>query len=207
MFHKSFLIEKRGGSQDIFITAKGRQLLELVPPELRSPTLTARGEQKLAAIAKGALAKDQFIHEMKDYAKAAVTGIKNSQEQFRHDNLTRTKCPECGKYMLEVNGKKGKMLVCQDRECGYRKGLAKVTSARCPNCHKKLELRGEGEHRLFACACGYREKLTAFEERRQTDSGKVSKQEVSRYLKEQKKAQDQPINSALADALAKLKLK
>ncbi|EGO65889.1 DNA topoisomerase III [Acetonema longum DSM 6540] len=75
-----------------------------------------------------------------------------------------------------------------------------------PTAIKKLELRGEGEHRLFACVCGYREKLTAFEERRQTDHGKVSKQEVSRYLKEQKKAQDQPINSALADALAKLKL-
>ncbi|EGO65890.1 DNA topoisomerase III [Acetonema longum] len=138
----SFLIEKKGGSQDIFITAKGRQLLELVPAELRSPTLTARWEQKLAAIAKGALAKDKFIHEMKDYAKTAVTGIKNSQEQFRHDNLTRTKCPECGKYMLEVNGKKGKMLICQDRECGYRKGLAKVTNARCPNCHKKTGAAG-----------------------------------------------------------------
>jgi DNA topoisomerase-3 len=36
----SFLIEKRG--KDIFITSKGRQLLDLVPEELKSPALTAR---------------------------------------------------------------------------------------------------------------------------------------------------------------------
>jgi DNA topoisomerase-3 len=50
--------------------------------------------------------------------------------------MTGARCPECGKYLLEVNNKKGKMLVCQDRECGYRKGVAKVTNARCPECHK-----------------------------------------------------------------------
>ena len=47
----SFLIEKRG--KDIFITSKGRQLLDLVPEELKSPALTAQWEQKLSAIAKG----------------------------------------------------------------------------------------------------------------------------------------------------------
>ena len=34
-------------------------------------------------------------------------------------------CPDCGKPMLEVNGKKGKMLVCQDRECGHRKNVSR----------------------------------------------------------------------------------
>lgn len=51
----SFLIEKRG--KDIHITSKGRQLLDLVPEELKSPTLTAEWEQKLEAIAKGKLKK------------------------------------------------------------------------------------------------------------------------------------------------------
>lgn len=41
----SFLIEKRG--KDIHITSKGRQLLDLVPEELKSPTLTGEWEQKL----------------------------------------------------------------------------------------------------------------------------------------------------------------
>lgn len=201
----SFLIEKKG--KDIFITAKGQQLLELVPPELKSPALTAQWEQKLKEITLGRLTKNNFISEMRNYAKELVYTIKNSQEKFKHDNMTRSKCPECGKYLLEVNGKKGKMLVCQDRECGYRKGLAKVTNARCPNCHKKLELRGEGEGRLFVCGCGYREKLHAFNERKKKESDRLSTRDVAKYLKSQKQSEPPSINTALADALAKLTLK
>lgn len=201
----TFLIEKKG--KEIFLTSKGKQLLELVPEELKSPALTADWEQKLELIAKGKLSKNVFINDMKGYAKAVVHEIKNSSEKFKHDNITGTKCPECGKLMLEVNGKKGKMLVCQDRECGHRKNISKVTNARCPNCHKKLELRGQGEGQIFVCSCGHREKLSTFnEKRKQNQNTKVSKKDVSNYLKKQNK-QEEPINTALADALAKLKLK
>ena len=199
----SFLIEKRG--KDIVITSKGRQLLELVPDDLRSPSLTAEWEQKLALIAKGKLSRQDFISEIRRYTQEIVTTIKNSQDKFRHDNMTRSKCPDCGKYMLEVNGKRGKMLVCQDRECGHRQGIAKVTNARCTQCHKKLELRGEGENQLFVCSCGYREKLSAFTERKKKETTNVSKRDVAKYLKEQK-SDTEPLNTALADALAKLKL-
>ncbi|MDU2066217.1 MAG: DNA topoisomerase III [Sporomusaceae bacterium] len=199
----SFLLEQKG--KEILLTEKGRQLLSLVPEKLRSPALTAEWELRLAAIAKGALSERQFVAEMRQYAMEVVTEIKNSQSRFHHDNMTRTKCPECGKYLLEVKGKKGKMLVCQDRECGYRKGLAKVTNARCPTCHKKLELRGEGEGQLFVCSCGYREKLSAFKKRREETGGKVDKKAVHQFLKAQDK-QEAPVNTALADALAKLKL-
>jgi len=199
----SFLIEKKG--KDIFITSKGRQLLELVPQELKSPLLTAEWEQKLNSISKGALNKGAFISEMRSYTNAVVADIKSSGKQFRHDNLTRTKCPECGKYMLEVNGKHGKMLVCQDRECGSRKLLSTVTNARCPECHKKLELHGEGEGRVFVCKCGYREKLSSFNERKKKEKSNLSKKEVSNYLKEQNRQSNEPVNSDLADALSKLK--
>lgn len=201
----TFLIEKKG--KEIFLTSKGRQLLDLVPEELKSPALTAEWEQKLELIAKGKLSKNVFISDMKNYAKTVVYEIKNNSQKFKHDNITGTKCPECGKLMLEVNGKKGKMLVCQDRECGHRKNLSKITNARCPNCHKKLELRGEGEGQIFVCKCGHREKLSTFQERRkQNQNTKVTKKDVASYLKKQNK-QDEPINTALADALAKLKLK
>jgi DNA topoisomerase-3 len=200
----NFLIEKKG--KDVFITSKGKQLLELVPEGLKSPSLTAQWEQKLSSISKGTITKNSFLNEMRNYANIVVNEIKNSKEQFKHDNLTRTRCTECGKLMLEVKGKKGKMLVCQDRECGHRVGLAKTTNARCPNCHKKLELRGEGEGQLFVCLCGYREKLSAFNERKKHEHNALSKADVSNFIREQKKDADKPINSALADALAKLKL-
>ncbi|MFU0799531.1 MAG: DNA topoisomerase III [Xylanivirga thermophila] len=200
----SFLIEKRGKS--IYTTSKGRQLLELVPDDLKSPVLTAEWEQKLSLISKGLLNKDDFIAEMKDYTKAIVREIKNSDSKFRHDNITGNKCPECGKYMLEVNTKKGKMLICQDRECGYRKSISRITNARCPNCHKRMELRGEGDGQIFVCSCGFREKLSVFNERRKEAKDVASKREVARYMKEQRKEDNEPINTALADALAKLKL-
>ena len=200
----SFLIEKKG--KDIFITSKGKQLLSLVPEDLKSPALTAEWEQKLSKIAKGQLKASQFMSEMKSYAKQAVSEIKQTNQTFKHDNITGTHCPDCGKLMLKVNGKHGTMLVCQDRECGHRKNVAKKTNARCPNCHKKLELRGEGDGKIFACVCGHREKLSVFEKRKsQSNQKKASKHDVSKYMKKQKKVEE-PINNALAEQLKKLKL-
>ncbi|WP_062105353.1 DNA topoisomerase III [Bacillus niameyensis] len=200
----TFLIEKR--DKDIHITSKGRQLLDLVPEELKSPALTAEWEQKLEQIAHGKLKKEVFIREMKNYTKEIVAEIKASEKKYKHDNISTKHCPDCGKPMLEVNGKKGKMLVCQDRECGHRKNVSRITNARCPNCHKKLELRGEGEGQIFTCKCGHREKLSVFEARRKKESkGKVDKRTVQKYLKKQQK-DEEPLNNALAEALKGIKL-
>jgi len=198
----TFLIEKNGNN--IHLTSKGRQLLELVPDDLKSPALTAALEMKLEAIAKGDLKKEVFVNEMRHYAISVVSAIKNSNKEFKHDNLTRTKCPQCEKYLLEVNSKKGKMFVCPDRECSYRNMVTQTTNARCPQCRKKLELHGSGEGRVFICRCGYREKLTAFEVRRKKASSNVSRKDLSKYLKQQKQDSEAPLNTTLADALRNL---
>lgn len=200
----SFLMEKKG--KEIQITSKGKQLLELVPQDLKKPDLTADWEKKLLAISKGKLADTQFMSEITGYTKAIIREIQTADGKFRHDNLTRHKCPECGKYMLEVNGKHGKMLVCQDRECGYRETIARKTNARCPVCHKKMEMTGKGEAQRFTCSCGYKEKLSAFQERKKKETGGASKKDVNQYLNKQKKEAQEPINNAFADAFAKLKL-
>ena len=137
----NFSIERVG--KEIHPTAKGKQLIRIVPPDLKSAELTAQWEQQLQNISRGTGSMKKFIGEMRDYATKLVSMVIASNAQYTHDNATKEKCPVCGKYLLEVNGKKGKMLVCQDRECGYRKGLTQTTNARCPECHKKLELRGE----------------------------------------------------------------
>ena len=203
LFH-SFMIEKR--EQYIHLTSKGRQVLDLAPQGLTSPELTARWEQELSDIAKGKTKKKDFEAEIRTYTVDIVKDIQVSSKTYRHDNLTNKKCPQCGKLMLEVNHKNGRMLVCQDRACGYRKTLSKVTNARCPQCHKKMELVGEGEQRKFICACGYREKLSAFEKRKKESGGGVSKKDVSRYMNKMKQEAKEPVNNAFADALAKIKL-
>lgn len=197
----SFLIEKK--DREILLTSKGRQLLALVPEDLKKPELTAQWEMKLSDIAKGSQKDDVFIKEIKSYTQALIEEIKSADGTFRHDNLTNTKCPRCGKRMLSVKGKNARLLVCQDRECGYRETIARMSNARCPNCHKKMELIKKGNEETFVCACGYKEKLSAFKARREKEGAGVTKKDVQRYLKKQK---EEPVNNAFAAALSGIKL-
>lgn len=202
LFH-TFLMEKRGN--DIYLTSKAKQLLELVPEDLKKPELTADWEMKLSEISKGKLQKDLFLKEIRGYTEDLIREIKTGEGTFRHDNLTNTKCPVCGKRMLAVNGKNSKMLVCQDRECGHRETISRLTNARCPNCHRKMEMYVKGKEDTFICStCGYKEKLSSFQQRRAKEGAGVSKKEVQRYLNKQKKEAQEPVNNAFADALAKL---
>lgn len=192
----SFYVERRG--KEIYPTSKGKQLINIVPRELKSAELTAKWEQKLSMIAAGKANDRQFVEEMGKYATSLVSLVKASSSEYKHDNMTREVCPECGKYLLEVNGKKGKMLVCQDRECGYRKSLSVITNARCPECHKKLEMRGEGDKKAFYCVCGYREKLSDFEKRK--ESAGAGKRDVQNYMKNQNSTK--AVSNPFADLLA-----
>ena len=193
----SFCVERRG--KEIFPTSKGKQLIDIVPPDLKSAELTAKWEQRLSLIAKGGADDKKYLEEMRSYATSLVASVRSSEAKYKHDNMTRNVCPECGKYLLEVNGKKGKMLVCQDRECGYRKSISVITNARCPECHKKLEMRGEGDKKAFFCVCGYREKLTDFEKRK--ESSGAGKRDVAKYMQQQSKQKTS--SNPLADQLAK----
>ncbi len=200
----SFLLEKRG--KDIYLTSKARQLLNLVPEDLKKPELTAEWEMKLSKMAKGSLKRDAFMREIREYSGELIAQIKAGEGNFRHDNLTNTKCPVCGKRMLSVKGKNSEMLVCQDRECGHRETVSRTSNARCPVCHKKLELRGKGDGQIFVCRCGYKEKLSAFQERRKKEGAGVSKKDVAKYLNQQKKEVEVPLNNAFAEAFKGLKL-
>ena len=205
LFH-TFLMEKRGN--DILLTSKAKQLLELVPEDLKKPELTADWEMRLSRIAQGKLKKNIFLKDIKNYAEEIIGEIKTGQGTFHHDNLTNTKCPVCGKRMLSVNGKNSKMLVCQDRNCGHRETISRLTNARCPNCHRKMELYLKGKEDTFICStCGYKEKLSSFQARREKEGAGVSKRDVQRYLNKQRKEAQEPINNAFAQALAKINLK
>ncbi|MDF2840262.1 MAG: topoisomerase [Clostridia bacterium] len=197
----TFYIERKG--KEILPTAKGTQLIGLAPEELRSAELTAKWEQQLHEISKGKADAKAFMTHIRTHASKLVSAVIASSEAYKHENMTRERCPECSKYLLEVKGKKGKMLVCSDRECGYRKGVSQVSNARCPECHKKMELKGEGEGKIFTCKCGYREKLSSFSKRMESKNDSSDKRTVAKYMQEQKK--EEPLNDTMADALAKWK--
>lgn len=204
----SFVIEKQG--KEIIPTSKGRQLIELVPKDLKSPLLTANWENHLENISKGKLDDKKFIDDMKKYTKELISDVKGTDSKFVHDNITGVKCPECGKKMLEVKSKTGVMYVCQDRECGHRETISRTTNARCPECKKKLVIKGNGEGKIYVCSgesCNFKEKASVFEQRFK-DNKKADKREVNNYMQKMKKQAEEELSkenpfAALGDLFKK----
>ena len=98
------------------------------------------------------------------------------------------------------------MYVCQDRSCGHRENISKFTNARCPQCHKRLELRGQGDGQIYVCTtCTFREKASAFKKRFEDKPGKVDKKSVQKYMKQQQKEDEG--NFAFAELFANLNKK
>lgn len=202
--YNTFLIEKY--QQEIHVSAKGKQLLNLAPKDLCSPELTARWELELSKIAKGQLHPQKFLQEIKSYTQKIITEINSSETKFKHDNLTRKKCPKCDAFLLEVNGKKGKMLICSNRECHYKEKISLITNARCPNCHQKLELVGKDDKQMFICKkCGYRQGMTAFKKEREERKNTAGKNDVRKYMQKQKQEAKSQIEDSPFAALLDLK--
>lgn len=91
-------MEKKG--KDIYITSKARQLLGLVPEDLKKPELTASWELKLGKIARGELKQEAFLSSIRGYTEELISEIKTADGTFRHENITGKKCRAPGKFLL-----------------------------------------------------------------------------------------------------------
>lgn len=156
---KTDTIERQGPT--LRPTGKGAQLIELASPELRSPELTARWETELEQIALGRGSMDSFLSSIRKQAAELVQEVKASSANYKPQNLTHSKCPDCGQPLQERKGKRGLMLVCISRECGYRRaGEPALSNRRCPQCHKKMEIHDGKAGKYFQCRrCNVVEKL------------------------------------------------
>ncbi|MGL4589218.1 MAG: DNA topoisomerase III [Mycoplasmatales bacterium] len=181
----SFLIAKQ--NQSIVITSKGRQLLQVAPTDLKSPLLTASWEDKLKQIEQGKLKKEKFIMEIKDYTEEVIHTIKHDTFEFTHDNLTKQSCEKCGKPMMFVEGKKGKMLVCSSVECKHRVNINLNPRMQCPNCRKKLKILGDSfeKQAIYCEGCGYRETLVSIMNK-SSSKNSASKSDVKKMAKSEK---------------------
>ncbi|WP_226536691.1 DNA topoisomerase III [Fictibacillus halophilus] len=183
----------------LYPTPKGKQLIELVNDELKSPELTAKWEQELESIARGKGNPKEFLENIRKQTKQLVMEIKTSSQEYRAHNLTGSKCPECGKLLKEVKGRDGKVLVCSDRECSYRRRKdPKLSNRRCPQCKKKMELHNGKAGTYFQCKpCNVVEKADEMKK-------KVSKREERQLMKKysaNNKKEDEGFGNSLADAL------
>lgn len=200
LFTNDYLVLDNGR---IKTTNKAKQLLNLVPKNLKSPSLTATWEKQLDNIAKNKLSKDKFLKDIKDYTRECILEIKDSQDKFKHDNINGKKCEECGSYMLEVDKKGTKMLKCSSPTCRNRKVISRLTNLRCDNCHKKMTLFGSGENSTYRCVCGNSLKQKEVDKRiKNNKKDKASRVDMKKYMK-----QESLENNALRDKLLGLKLK
>ena len=200
LFTNDYLVLDNGR---IKTTNKAKQLLNLVPKNLKSPSLTATWEKQLDNIAKNKLSKDKFLKDIKDYTRECILEIKDSQDKFKHDNISGKKCEECGSYMLEVDKKGTKMLKCSSPTCRNRKVISRLTNLRCDNCHKKMTLFGSGENSTYRCVCGNSLKQKEVDKRiKNNKKDKASRVDMKKYMK-----QENLENNALRDKLLGLKLK
>lgn len=163
-------------------TAKGRQLIELVNDELKSPELTARWERKLELIAKGKADPEEFLKNIRKQTRALVKEIKTSDKTYKVPNLTGSKCPECGSFLKERKTKDGRILVCSNFDCSYRRRKdPKLSNKRCPQCHKRMEMHNGKAGLYFQCRrCNIVEKA---EEQKKS----VHKREERKLLQKYKK--------------------
>lgn len=177
-------------------TGKGKQLIELVVEELRRPELTSEWEQELERIAKGKGNPQTFMAGIREQAKKWVDEVKRETKEYKPHNITHSRCPECGKPLLEVKGKRGKSLVCADRECGYRRAAEPVLSnKRCPQCHKKMEIHTGKAGKYAQCRrCNVIEML---EDKK--SGGRMNRHQQKRMIEQY--SDNTTLSNSLGDAL------
>ncbi|MNR44795.1 DNA topoisomerase 3 [compost metagenome] len=96
--------------------------------------------------------------------------------------------------MLEKKTKRGKLLVCPADDCGYtRAGEKKLSNRRCPQCHKKMELK-EGKAGLYVqcLGCGITETMDK-------DHKHINKREQQKLVQQYSKPES--VGSNLGDLL------
>ncbi|WP_068614382.1 DNA topoisomerase III [Paenibacillus tuaregi] len=185
-------IERQGNS--LHPTGKGKQLIELVSADLRTPDLTAKWENELERIAKGQGQPEPFLKGIREMAERLVQEVKKSDASYKPHNVSNSHCPDCGTRLLEKKSKRGLMLVCPSEDCGYkRSGEKRLSNRRCPQCHKKMEMK-EGKAGLYVqcLSCGITETMNK-------DSKHMNKREAQKLVKQY--AKQESIGSNLGELL------
>lgn len=176
-------VERRNGR--FYTTAKGKQLLDLVNEELKSPELTARWEKELEKIARGKGDPKAFLKNIRKQTERLIKEIKESDKTYRAHNLTGSKCPECGSFLKERNTKEGKFLVCSNFQCRYKRRRDPVLSnRRCPSCRKRMEIHQGKAGPYFQC------RLCNIVEKAEESKKALSKKEEQKLLRKYEKKED-----------------
>ena len=114
-------VERR--KKQLIPTEKGRNLILVLPDNIKSPVLTAEWESMLKQVECGELAADTFMGQIADMSRALVKEHHAPEERFsslfpdakRNGREAVGTCPRCGTSVYE--GKKG--FFCDNRDCSF----------------------------------------------------------------------------------------
>lgn len=105
--------EMKGKTPYIKPTRKGLTIIQILPPDLYSPKITADWETKIAEIVDGKENEDNVMREFETYIKAKTEQIKSMdvQASFAKEKEVFGACPWCGNpvYRYQAKNDKGKV--------------------------------------------------------------------------------------------------
>ena len=104
-------------------TEKGKNLIAVLPDNIKSPILTAEWESMLKQVEHGELSATSFMDQIADMSRTLVKEHTTPEERFadlfpsskKRDPAQKSVCPRCGAPVFE--GKKG--FFCGNRECSF----------------------------------------------------------------------------------------
>lgn len=109
---------QRKGKQ-IIPTAEGRELIRVMPENLKSAGLTAEWENRLLLMERGELNGEQFMDDIVTMLEEILNGCRKIPEEERNRFQTAKeligKCPVCGSDIFE--GKRN--FYCSKRQCDF----------------------------------------------------------------------------------------
>lgn len=129
-------IERDG--KKIISTGKGRNLIKVMPDEVKSAQLTADWENKLLEVERGNLSADSFMNEINNFLTGLVSkyGEVDNSVSFGEHQASIGNCPKCNKPIIK--GKYG--WYCSAR-CGMN--LTKVFGVELSDGQVKSLLSGK----------------------------------------------------------------
>src|SRR5699024_2532616 len=88
------------------------------------------------------------------FEKLLDTALEDASGYKIKDKVLDEKCPECGKNLVEKNGRNGKFIGCSGfPDCKFTKSIVRSTGVKCPKCgHEIVEKVTKRGKAFFGCS-------------------------------------------------------
>ena len=132
----------------LYPTKKGRELVRLVPEQLKSPELTGKWEERLYRISQSEESPESFIKDIKENTISLVNQVKQNQDAFDPNLMGSAEllCPYCKWPMVTiVDPDKLKHHICQRFSCGFEEAEVPVKTEEKTEEKKTVIISGSAD--------------------------------------------------------------